>query len=180
MDGDTGPANVKGSALATIAGASQPDVTAPPLAKPQSNRGGRRPGSGRKRSPAKKSAEKSTRSAAPAPAEDDGEEIDTEEAERINSARTINSSVDMAAVAILGEDMRASAKEAAQLDAALIEYQRIKGNIPVPIELVLITAYSTVYGEKLMRPKPKERLIIIWLRVRGAFAAVLKRLRRRT
>jgi hypothetical protein len=157
MDGQTGPANVKGSALATIAGASEPDATAPPLDKPQSNRGGRRPGAGRKRKPARR--ERAKPDPAPATAEEtDPDEIDAAEAERINNARSINGCVDIAAVAVFGEDMKVTAKEAAQLDAALVEYQRIKG---------------------LTRPQPKERLVIIWLKLRGALAAVLRRIRRR-
>jgi hypothetical protein len=176
---DAGPANIKGSALSTIAGAAHPDEGALPLDKVlpprKSNRGGSRPGAGRK-----SKARGSTRAAPEgAPAATEPDEVDPAEAERVNNAVALNRCVDMLLVGLLGEEMKAADKELAQLDAALVEYQKIKGTVPVPIELVLVAAYSQVYGKKLMQPTPKQRIYLAWLKLRGAVAAVFNRFRRR-
>lgn len=171
------PAGVKSAALASIEGGAQPDPGATPLAQviPPSRRGGKRAGAGRKpsRRPLRLAPGEET---APGAGPD---EIDTAEAARVNNAVALNRTIDQLLAVALGEEMRAAEKEMAQLDAALIEYQKIKGDIPVPVELVLFAAYSTVYGKKLTAPTPKLRLYAAWMKLRGAVAAVVAKLRRR-
>lgn len=171
------PAGVKSAAMAAMQEGAQPDPDALPLNKvlPPRNRGGKRAGAGRK---------PSRRPAAAAPSNtaspDTGpDEIDAAALERQNNAMALNRAVDALLRMALGEDMHASDKELAGLDAALVAYQEIKGTVPVPIELVLITAYSAVYGAKLTKPTPKLRIYAAWQRVRGAMAAVVNFVRRR-